>query len=81
VTDSKRVKWGVGSGCVARGGNRVIHVKVWLENLKGKDKRETPRICALHIRETSVTAIICRQGCTCLRWPFREATQITLGLR
>lgn len=58
---------GGGAGMCSAWGNRVIHVKLWLENLKGKDKRETPRKCALRIRETSVTAIICGQGCTCLR--------------
>jgi len=38
-----------GEGMCSTWGNRVIHVKLWLENLKGKDKRETPRISALHI--------------------------------
>jgi hypothetical protein len=47
-------KMGVGEGMCSTWGNRVIHDKLWLENLKGKDKRETPRICALHIRETGV---------------------------
>ena len=34
-------------------------VKLWWENLKRKDRRETSRICALYVRQTSITAMIC----------------------
>jgi hypothetical protein len=32
-------------------GNRVIHVKLWLENLKGKETRNPTHLCPAHTRD------------------------------